>query len=126
MPKNRAITTPSTDAQTDAAPLMPHRNAVGEPGCADAARIPITNGMPMTRASGARRATATAMRHGVVQPSVARSTTGVRKPAPTTTAASATSGASWLRRSPVRRNRSVSRLPIPLNTSTENSETVRP
>ena len=53
IPKKSAMTIPNTEAQTDVAPLMPQRNAVGAPGRDAAARMPIANGMPMRNPTGA-------------------------------------------------------------------------
>ena len=54
IPKKSAITTPNTDAHTDAAPLTAQRNAVGVSGVPAATRMPIENGMPSMKPSGAR------------------------------------------------------------------------
>jgi hypothetical protein len=88
--------------------------------------MPTENGMPIARARGASRSTEVAIRAGVVAPSIASVTRGVRIPAATTIAARNPSGTSSDRGRSGRMIRSVSMLPMPLKTSTENSTTVRP
>ena len=112
------MTTPNTDAHTDAAPLMPQRNAVGVSGRPDAARIPMTNGMPIAKLIGASSTTASAMRTGVVAPSLAWKIPGVTSPNRTTTPSSTSSGTSSERGRSVFTNRSVAMLPSPLKSST--------
>ena len=114
----------STDAQTDVAPLMPQRNAVGAPGRVDAARMPIGNAMPMSSPHGTRIATAVAMRAGVVAPSIRSMISGVSSPKAATVTTRAPSGTSVSAGRRGSSTRSLSMLPIPLETSSEKSTTV--
>jgi len=124
MPKKRAMTTPRTDAQTEVAPLIPQRNAVGAPGLAEATRIPIGNGMPIRSPRGMRIATAVAIRAGVVAPAMLASTLGVTIPNAAMTTRRTARGASIQLRRPAPASRSLAMLPIPLKTSNEKSTTV--
>src|SRR3990170_6932277 len=80
MPQDSAISTPSTDAQTEVAPLIPHRNAVGASGRRDASFMPIGNGIPISRPRGTRKAMAVRMRTGVVWESSRSMARGVVNP----------------------------------------------
>ena len=103
---------------------MPQRKALGAPGRDEAARIPMGNAMPISSPQGARIATAVAIRIGVVAPSIRSMTSGVSSPNTATVATSAPRGTSvsFGRRGSV--TRSLTMLPIPLDTSSEKSTTV--
>ena len=104
---------------------MPHMKAVGAPSVREAAAMPIENGMPMNRASGARIPTATAMRIGVVEASAASMAVWVKTPnttiSPTSTATGTISDLG------LSGSITFSTIiePRPLNTSTVNSTTTR-
>ncbi len=127
IPQPIETATASTDAETEVAPLTPQKNAVGALGRNDATFIPRGNGTPITRPIGARMPTAAAMRTGVVSASNTSMTPGVAKPNVTTTTNSATNGKMTVGDTPGFRlmpaNRSVPRLPIPLNSNSENRTT---
>jgi hypothetical protein len=52
MPAPSAITTASTEAQTDAAPLTPHNHGASAGASASARLMPIGNGIPMKNPRG--------------------------------------------------------------------------
>ena len=117
------MTTASTEAQTDAAPLIPHSHGASDGFSRIARAMPTGNAIPMKKPSGTRIATETAMRIGVYPPAKCRIAAGVRAPNTTSTASRSTM------RSRAARGRfaasAVEKLPAPLASSRENSTTDR-
>jgi hypothetical protein len=68
MPELRAITTATTEAQTEVAPFIPQSQGVKEADLVDANFIPKGNGIPMNRPKGKSKLTATRIRVIVVDP----------------------------------------------------------
>jgi hypothetical protein len=119
------MTTASTDAHTDMAPLIPHRNAVGAFGRNDAIFIPIGKGIPIRKPMGTSMAVAAAMRTGVVDESKRSMTIGVTKAKATSNTMRGTNGHKVDRRRCGLPSRWVARLPMPLDRRRENSTTER-
>ena len=127
IPKKSAITTPSTDAHTDAAPLTPQRNAVGASGVPAATRMPMANGMPMHERERREQRDGGGDAHGSGC-AVGCLEHARRDESEDRDDAEQHDERGQQRRRPFGSSRSVrcSMLPMPLNTSIENSTTVRP
>ena len=70
------MTTPSTDASTDAAPLSPHNHGVSSRARAEATFIPSGKAIPIISPAGHSSRTAATIRTGVVIGSLQRATVG--------------------------------------------------
>jgi hypothetical protein len=76
----KAIATANTEAQTEAAPLIPQSQGVKAGDFARPSPIPMGNGIPIKKPMGKRVAVANRIRMGVVDASKARITWGVIVP----------------------------------------------
>jgi hypothetical protein len=123
MPAPIAITTASTDAHTDAAPLTPQNQGARWGARRRAMRIPSGKAIPIRKPIGKRSAIDRAMRTGVEDASKRCVTSGVRRPKAMRIAIvrirrRRIAACGWAMRA-------VDRLPTPLETSSENSTTDR-